>query len=114
LLHPSCGSPTHIWTALKTIEEWKAIVSVKLDALVQILTHHLKEDDAIPLQVNPDGHTLEPSKDYMRNPPQEGLPRDKIVIYSEFPSSNTQIKGVSFPRICVHLYIHLINPKIRC
>lgn len=53
----------------------------------------------------PDGHTLERDNDYMRNPPQEGLQPDKIVIYSEFPSSNPQITGVSFPHVSVLIYI---------
>jgi hypothetical protein len=105
LLHPSCGSTHHTWIEPKTIEEWKGKASVKLDALIQVLDHHLKEDQAIPLQVTPDGHTLEPSKEYIRSPAQDGLQPDKIVIYSEFPSSNPQIKGVSFTSVSVLLHI---------
>jgi len=97
LLHPSCGTNvgSNSWTQPKTIEDWKLKPSVKLDSLVQILTHHLRQDNALPLQVSSDGHLLEPCQDYQRHPLQNGLHSDKIVVYSEFPSSNPQITSVS-------------------
>jgi hypothetical protein len=97
LLHPSCSPGRHDWVEPKTTEEWNAKASVKLDALVQVLKHHLAKDNAAPLCVTSDGHTLEPSKEYVCSPRPDGLHPDKIVVYSEFPSSNPQITSVSRP-----------------
>lgn len=97
LLHPSCTPGRHEWPELETIEDWSAVATVKLNALVQILLHHILEDDAAPLRVSSDGRTLEPCNDYVRQPRDPKLPWDRIVVYSEFPSSNHVIESVGFP-----------------
>jgi hypothetical protein len=94
MLHPSCNPGHHEWIQPETIEQWKSMSSAKLDALVQIVQHHITSDNAAPLHMT-DDQKLEPDPEYVSPPRPEGLKPDKIVIYSEFPSSNPQITSVS-------------------
>lgn len=74
--------------------------------LVQILSHHLREDNIAPLRVALDGHILEPCNDFEWRTGQDGLHPDKVVIYSEFLSSNPQIKSVSCHEIGLSMGLH--------
>lgn len=69
------------------------MASAKLDALIEILNHHLHTDDAKPLKMNTNG-IIEVDDQVVLPERPAGLPRDKIVIYSHFPSSNRQILSV--------------------
>jgi hypothetical protein len=90
LLHPSCNTNFE-WHNPTTPEEWRLHPSRKLDALVEILSHHLETAGAPALEVGSDGE-LVPKPD-----PETGGSPDKIVVYSAFPSSNVQLLRV---RIC--------------
>lgn len=85
LTHPACNDGT--WTNPKTKEEWESKASVKLSALVKILQHHLHEDNALPLKTNDEGEVVV-NTEFELPPRQPGLPPDKSIVYSMFPSTN--------------------------
>lgn len=77
------------------------MASPKLDALVDIVWHHISSDNTPPLHVI-NGQKLEPDLEYMLPSQPEGLHSNKIVIYSEFPSSNPQIISVSDTTLLIY------------
>ncbi|KAF5379543.1 hypothetical protein D9615_006663 [Tricholomella constricta] len=92
LLHMTCNPRYKTqWPAILDHEKWREIVSRKLEVLVQITTHHLKQNFAPPLIVNEESQVV--PGDYCP-PVVEGSHPDKMVIYGAFPSSNTQIIDV--------------------
>jgi hypothetical protein len=81
---------------------YKKARSAKLDSLVEILWHHLANDGAPA--ITPTHHTEEaPSLSQPQPQPQQqiqGLPPDKIIVYSFFPSSFGLIKMVGHCFLC--------------
>jgi hypothetical protein len=81
----------------------------KLDAVFDILTHHLSRDNAPPLQCKYGEGDADNSNKLCAEPDHEGYRRDanekardlpdKIVIYSQFASLHGLIKRVSLPAI---------------
>jgi len=90
LLHPSCNARSD-WHNPKTVDEWKQHPSRKLDVLVELLQYHLNADGQPAMTVSDDA--LVPGDSINSQP--EGLPCDKIVVFSAFPSSNVQLLQVS-------------------
>lgn len=89
----------HSWADNQTLEEYNEWPSRKLDAVKDILQHHLANDNAPPLKII-DGE-LKPDP-FAPPPPAvaEDLPRDKIVLYSAFPSNGRILQRVrSFSRM---------------
>jgi hypothetical protein len=75
------------------LEEWQQHPSRKLDALVEILKHHLEKDDQPPLEVKND--KLVPSPRPSGSGPAKTNAPDKVIVYCEFPSAYVQICQVS-------------------
>lgn len=90
---------------LKDIDKYNEVPSCKLESLVEILNHHLAEDDAPGMQPSRQmppvvtssqrvGENEPPSTSQTRPQRTSSMP-DKIVIYSFFTSSFTLIELVS-------------------
>lgn len=95
LTHEVCDSRnTKKWFNPETIAEWMAFPSGKLCVTVGIVVHHLANDNAQPLRITHD-RDLEVNPDAAVAVRSEGLPKDRIVIYSAFPSSSNVIMDVS-------------------
>jgi hypothetical protein len=102
LLHPSCVVEKGNRKTVLPYDEYKLKPSAKLDALVEILQHHLATDGAPPKR--PSRQMQEPVsvaqsfQQQQQQPPepqaQTELP-DKIIIYSYFPSAFDLIQMVS-------------------
>lgn len=75
----------HTWKDDQTLEEYNEWPSRKLDVLKEIIQHHLATDNAPPLKFV-DGE-LKPDLEAPLPDVKEGLPRDKVVVYSAFPSN---------------------------
>lgn len=71
-----------------------ALPSAKLCTLVEIVTHHLSTDNTQPLRIA-EGGTVHVNPNAPVTECAAGLPKDRIVIYSAFPSSSDIIIGVS-------------------
>ncbi|RDB30571.1 DNA repair and recombination protein RAD54 [Hypsizygus marmoreus] len=114
LTHPACDGTDRQWHDPQTQAEWKTDPSRKIDALVEILRHHLKEDGAPPLKVDENNNIIPeepvppvpeepvppapdqpvPPAPEAPVPPASNPPRDKIVVYSYWPSSNSVLLQV--------------------
>lgn len=68
--------------------------SAKLVTAAKLTAHHLATDNAQPLKISGD-RELVPNPDAPVTPRAPDLPRDRIVIYSAFPSSAEVIIDVS-------------------
>lgn len=69
---------------------------MKLKALVETVRHHLERDGRPPLTVD---DSVEPPQLVPVDKPDETNPNgtpDKIVVFSNFPSSNNAIGDVKF------------------
>lgn len=84
LTHPSCAESDFVLPT--TLAEWKSNKSRKVDALIQILQHHLKEDDAIPLSAENGELVVDNTLLRVKNGPGTQRAPDKIVVYCEYPS----------------------------
>ncbi|KAH9949213.1 P-loop containing nucleoside triphosphate hydrolase protein, partial [Amylocystis lapponica] len=87
LTHPACNYIGD-WVKPTTIEEWQRDSSVKMNALVDIVRHHLNADGAPPLCIEtPGSNVLVPDLQApvdSRGP--HSLP-DKLVIFVAFPAN---------------------------
>jgi len=82
-------------------QAWDKIKSKKLDVLIKVIEHHLKDDNASPLFIDADGNLVASSEPV---PPAPTPPScDKIVVYSAFPSNNPLIVAVC----CLLLHVDL-------
>lgn len=82
------------WITPSSLDHWKAnYASTKLDALLEIVTHHLAVDNAPPLLVGPDKKFLIPATQ-IPDQPSTNDNCDRIVVFSLFPSSNVAIREV--------------------
>lgn len=81
------------WFDPTTIAEWMKLPSAKLCALCAIVVHHLQTDNAQPLHCV-DGHDLAVNPNAPITERPADLPKDRIVIYSAFPSSSNVIINV--------------------
>lgn len=84
------------WKDGQTLEDYRRWPSRKLDYVATLCNHHLAEDNAPPLKVV--NGELEPDLDAPRPVPEGNLPRDKIILYSAFPSNGRIIERVR--RLC--------------
>ena len=113
LLHPWCVQPkdtkeTTQKIEAKTYADYLLEPSAKLDMLVNILSHHLVRDGAPGMSTmgqmeekdemsKPSQHESQPQPQPPLQQLQQGppLPPDKIIVYSDFPSSFWLIRLVS-------------------
>ncbi|KAK7440780.1 hypothetical protein VKT23_016856 [Stygiomarasmius scandens] len=97
LTHKSCAYGTG-WPKNLTKEIWDKIRSVKLDAVVLLIQHHLAKNNAVPARIKlstPD-KPLEIEEDVTQsviNVPEDAGP-DKIIIFSNFVKNLPQIGAV--------------------
>lgn len=87
----------------KNCEEWLEEPGHKLDALVDILKHHLGRQNAPPLELEQNGDWTEKPNPPARDPEVDVHP-DQIVVYSYFTMHWDIICNVSylpFVVICV-------------
>ncbi|KZP14422.1 hypothetical protein FIBSPDRAFT_684637, partial [Athelia psychrophila] len=89
----TCGARPKDWICPKTMEEWMRHPSAKLCATGRIASHHLATDNAQPLHCVSERELI-PNPDAKVTDRPHGLPRDRIVIYSAFPSSSEVITDV--------------------
>ncbi|EGO04147.1 hypothetical protein SERLA73DRAFT_67866 [Serpula lacrymans var. lacrymans S7.3] len=96
-LHPKANEARNTEPSEKpfTLEEWcdKAMVTVKLDVLGQVIDYHLQQDGRQLVMATEDGRHIQPDNRYgsfERNPAE----CDKIVVYSAFPTSNHAILDI--------------------
>ncbi|EED77778.1 predicted protein [Postia placenta Mad-698-R] len=110
LLHPSCNAE-YKWTPPTSREEWEAIATAKISALITILKYHLEQDARPPLVSVPvedpprpqspssdtssdepaayeerPANNLAPDPDAQPDPRDAHSKPDKIVVYVVFPS----------------------------
>ncbi|OSX55777.1 hypothetical protein POSPLADRAFT_1108332, partial [Postia placenta MAD-698-R-SB12] len=110
LLHPSCNAE-YKWTPPTSREEWEAIATAKISALITILKYHLEQDARPPLVSVPvedpprpqspssdtssdepaayeerPANNLAPDPDAQPDPRDAHSKPDKIVVYVAFPS----------------------------
>ncbi|THG92497.1 hypothetical protein EW026_g8419 [Hermanssonia centrifuga] len=90
--HWSFADPSASIPPPKTLAEWTSTKSTKLDAVVQIIKHHLANDDAAMLHEVGDHNVLTPQADHV--PRTDIITPDKIVVYSAFTSHNAFIRQV--------------------
>lgn len=76
------------------MEDWERQKSTKLEALVTILQHHLARDTAEPLVVEGGSNNLIPGPPDSA-PRAPNAPRDKIVVFTVFPSNLDIVEEVS-------------------
>ncbi|KAH0830174.1 hypothetical protein J3R83DRAFT_1525 [Lanmaoa asiatica] len=96
LLHPHMnpGGGEDSWVTPTSLEDWNTKrTSTKLDILVQIVAHHLAQDNAPAVKMNADDQTLE-FETLKRVDPDGKQDPDRIVIFSLFPSSHPGITEV--------------------
>lgn len=85
--------------------------SAKLCACAKIVLHHLNTDNAQPLKCV-DDRELAPNPEAPVKDRAPGLPRDRIVIYSAFPSSSQVISDVRVLQLTFHEQAHSRIPKV--
>ena len=79
------------WITPSSLDHWKVnYTSTKLNALLEIVTHHLVVDNAPPLLVGPDKKFLILATQ-IPDQPSTNDNCDHIIVLSLFPSSNVAI-----------------------
>jgi len=102
LLHPGCN-PTLGLPEPESLAEYRTMPSRKVDAMVQIIKHHLAKAGARPLKLAPppQGASSDEAdvtfEENMERPEVDvsDLPPDRIIVYSFFIGNFPLIQKVS-------------------
>ena len=85
----------------KTVPEWQAVSSTKMNALIEICQYHMKSPDRPPLRivetVDPEmgktvkdlSNRLEPNPDHQPDARVDKQSPDKIIVFSAYPFHNS-------------------------
>ena len=98
------STPTdlNVATHPRTPEEWQDMKSAKLDLCLKVVQYYLEADNKPPLELSEQGelraknpNPSDPHDWSNVNARPDGLPPDKIVLFSNFPVNNALIVRVS-------------------
>lgn len=114
LLHPAMVSSTGIqWEKPSSKDAWNEKPSMKLQTLVETVHYHLASNGRSHVKITDDGKTLLLPTTTDMNPINDDAP-DKIVVFSNFPSSNIAIGDVSklLPACLLHRLRYLFDRSL--
>jgi hypothetical protein len=97
------------WQKPTSLTQWVGIASTKLNILTKIVDYHLKTDNAPPLQIGPNGQSLELGHSETVNEGKQDCYR--IVIFPAFLSTNAAICNVRSISLSYFLlfWVHSLN-----
>ncbi|KAI1787253.1 P-loop containing nucleoside triphosphate hydrolase protein [Ganoderma leucocontextum] len=102
-----------LW-APKDMADWEATTSMKLQNLVDILLHHLSEDNAPLLRrASQDSNELDADPEWEMQERDDDIDYpNRIIVYVAFPSNNPLITKAIYTFFCRYHYLHSLISQV--